>query len=261
MPPAKKSSARQVTFRPEPKKSGRPFLILLLIIAMAVSAAYLAIKGSGQPTEQPVTTQQQVAEQPGSNQVVSGNTLDRVKKHLYIPDGDQPRYIGTISDISLLRSKNPDFYANASEGDKVLIWNDRAVIYSESKDLIIAVATAKPLLQDEKPSQTASSTALNAQDADLSAQLASTTVEIRNATRVNGAASRLKLTLSKQAVNVVKVGDSSLPYTGTIIIDQTAGTSPAVASLIAQATSGTVRTDFPQGETPSQAGILIILGK
>ena len=188
-----------------------------------------------------------------------------MKRHLYVADGDQPRYIGTISDISLLRSKNPDFYTNADEGDRVLIWNDRAVIYSEKKDLIIAVATAKPLLQDDTTEQvaqasTSTPTSVGAQPTDLATELASTTVEIRNGTRVTGAANRLKLQLSQQAVNVIKVGDG-VQRQGTLVVDQTSGTSSGVVDLLLQATSGTRSNMLPPGEPPTTAGILVIIGK
>jgi hypothetical protein len=234
---------------------------------MAASAAYLAIKGTSKQqtsSQTPQTVSQQNPDQGGD-----GNILDKVKRHLYVPDGDQPRYTGTISDISLLRSKNPDFYANAEEGDKVLIWNDRAVIYSAKKDLIIAVATAKPLLADDRQPQAGSSSTASAssttapaalQPTDLATQLASTTVEIRNGSRVNGAAEQLRIQLSQQAVNVIRIGNA-LPRQGTLVIDQTSGTAPGVVNLLLQATNGTVSDALPPDELPTTAGILVIIGK
>jgi len=267
MPSVKKTDMRTVVIRPEKKAGKGSLLILILILAMAFSAAYLAIKGAMTKTPPSDSQQptQQAPQQVSGNQVSDGSVLDKVKRHLYVQSGDQPRYIGTISDISLLKSKNPDFYANADEGDRVLIWNDRAVIYSEKKDLIISVATAKPLLQDDTTqAPTSSSTAPTSIDApssaDLATQLASTTVEIRNGTRVTGAASRLKLQLSQQAVNVIKVGDG-VQRQGTLVVDLTSGTSSGVVDLLLQATSGTRSNELPPGEPPTAAGIVVIIGK
>lgn len=268
MPSPRRSDVRTVLIQPEKKAGKGSLLVLILIIAMAASAAYLAIKGAVTKSSTSGAQQQtqQAPQQAASNPTNDGSVLDKVKRHLYVPDGDQPRYIGTISDISLLRSKNPDFYENADEGDRVLIWNDRAVIYSEKKDLIIAVATAKPLLQDDasaQVAQTSTSTAktdIGTSSSDLATQLASTTVEIRNGTRVTGAASRLKLQLSQQAVNVIKVGDG-VQRQGTLVIDQTSGTASGVVDLLLQSTSGTRSNILPPGEPPTTAGIVVIIGK
>jgi hypothetical protein len=258
-------SSSKVTFVSErPEKNVKPVFIFVIFVVMLLSAAYLYIKNGmdEQKVQTTATSTQMVNQQPEN--VQPQTLLDKLKKHLLVTETDIP-YIATITNVSLVKEKNPDFYANASDGDKVIVWKDRAVIYSESQDRIVAVATAKPLLATGASGQgMTSSTASVVSETDAEAitrQIASTTIEIRNGSRKNGAARTLKARLEAVGLNIAKVGDTGIVYQGTQVVDLTQGNAPAALDLILKTASGTAVTTIPEGEKPTTAQVLVIIGK
>ncbi len=60
--------------------------------------------------------------------------LSRLQKHLQTPE-EQP-VVATVIDAYTLKMKEP-FYKNAENGDKVIVWKDRALIYRMENEKII----------------------------------------------------------------------------------------------------------------------------
>lgn len=58
----------------------------------------------------------------------------QIEKHIILPKGEP--LIATINDIEKLK-KDQTFYQNAENGDKVFIWQDKALIYRPSLDRIV----------------------------------------------------------------------------------------------------------------------------
>jgi hypothetical protein len=247
---------------PKPTKTGRPYLILILIIAMGLSAAYLIIKGvnvtdnsiEDNTTPQAVLDERELQEQ-------DENTIDKVKRHIIVNENEAP-YVATISNIDLVRARNPVFYKDASQGDKVLIWSDKAVIYSESLDKLVAVTTTIP------PELTGTTSTQDLMDGDFEEgpdeaavdELEEVSIEIRNGSRVLGAASKLRTQLTKEELNVERIGDAANSYEGTKIIDLTGGKAVSSIQKIVEATEGTVSVEMPEGEPETGSDILIIIG-
>ena len=76
-------------------------------------------------------------------QLIEENTqkvIDNASELMILPENEKPT-IATIIDIEKLRSDNPEFYKNAENGDKLLIYPQKAIIYSEKKNIIINVAS------------------------------------------------------------------------------------------------------------------------
>ncbi len=242
----------------EDRSSKKPIFIFVLIIIMAASAVYLMITGRGgyQKIEMPS------GEAAPSGQAVaqpSGSLTERVGKHILITEKEAPR-VYTINNIDLVRQKNPDFYKDAQQGDKVLIWKDRAIIYSEQIDRIVAVATATPLvrLSEEDPSEQGDETS---SALSIDQLRASTTIEIRNGSRKNGEAGKLKQTLTEAGFVVTKIGDAGAVYVGTQIIDLTGGGAMPIVEALLEPTNGSVTSTVPVTERPSEANILILIGR
>lgn len=263
----KSSRSSKVTFVSEkPEKNVKPVFIFVLFVAMLLSAVYLYIRNGNEEKQKKqfvANSTPSVSDQKDeSSSGVPETLLDKVKKHLVVSETDIP-YIATITNIDLVKDKNPEFYADATDGDKVIVWKDRAVIYSESKDRIVSVATAKPLLisGSENTGTSASSSTSTSTLSDVEQQMASTTIEIRNGSRKNGAAKVLKQQLETLGLNVSKVGDTGKVYEGTQIIDLSSGKSTEVLDLVAKSTSGTVATVLPEGERASTAQVLILIGR
>lgn len=242
----------------EDRPSKKPIFVLVLIIVMAASAVYLMMTGRAGFKKEQVPTQQVGTVNQEAQQNLS--LLDRVRKHILVSETDQPR-VYTINNIELVRQKNPEFYQDAEQGDKVLIWKDRAMIYSEKLDRLVAVATATPLIRvssdPTSPEEVSGAPAAPSID-----QLrASTTIEIRNGSRKNGEGAKLKKILVDAGFVVTKVGDAGAAYTGTHIIDQTSGTASMIAEALVAPTGGMVTSTVPTTERPSEANILILIGR
>lgn len=58
----------------------------------------------------------------------------QVEKHMVLPAGEP--LIATVNNADELRGKQP-FYRNAENGDKVFIWQDKALIYRPDIDKIV----------------------------------------------------------------------------------------------------------------------------
>ncbi|MBN1915582.1 hypothetical protein JW796_01125 [Candidatus Dojkabacteria bacterium] len=67
------------------------------------------------------------------------NFLKRqVEKHILLPD-EEPG-IATVVDVDKLRESNPEFYADAKNGHKLLVYKNKAILYDPEKDRIVNVA-------------------------------------------------------------------------------------------------------------------------
>lgn len=76
-------------------------------------------------------------------QLVQENTqrlVEKVGKLLVLPGNEIPT-VATIIDIEKLKHDNPEFYLNATNGDKILLYQKKAIIYSEEKNIIVNVAS------------------------------------------------------------------------------------------------------------------------
>jgi hypothetical protein len=246
-------------FEPLPKRSGRPYLIVIIVIAMALSAAYLLIKGVNVAREPEPAPRQAPVEEQEARQEYLDSIVDSVKKHIIVNEDEEP-YVATIGNIDLLRQENPAFYKNASEGDKLVAWSDKAVIYSERLDKIVAVATALPpeltgstsTAAMEEPEEEAAPEEMLAEDVRI---------EIRNGSRIAGAASRLRTTLLGEGLTISSISDAAQTYDGTRIIDLTGGQADGVIRTVSGITEGAVTSTVPEGEPASEANILVLIGR
>lgn len=108
--------------------SGGALLILIVAIAAAVFY-YSKYQDSQNKLKHPeVLAQQQ-----------THSLVDKVGRLVELPAGEQPT-IATVSDVSKLSNQN--FFANAKNGDKVLIYSKakKAILYRPSTDKLINVA-------------------------------------------------------------------------------------------------------------------------
>ena len=72
--------------------------------------------------------------------------LEKISNHYLLPVGEEPM-IATVTDADML-SVEQEFYKDVENGDKVILYiqNQRAIIYSPTKDVIINVG---PIISDD----------------------------------------------------------------------------------------------------------------
>ena len=182
---------------------------------------------------------------PASRQAVESQenqaALTAVGQLMQLPSGSPT--VATIVDSASLKSQQP-FFSEASDGDKLLIYSDLAIIYRPSNNQIIKSGPVK-VLPDT-----------------LSASSTLPTVEIRNGGANKGAAATLadKLTAAGQW-RVATVGNTALDnYQGNTVVNVSGRDLPNLAALAADLTAA-VTSSMPIGEATSSADAVVILGK
>lgn len=85
--------------------------------------------------------------QAGSNASQNAKLLDDVRKVFVLPTSGTPT-IATVSSADKLR--NQEFFANAKDGDKVIVYSaaKRAILYRPSTEQIVNVA---PIIASSNP--------------------------------------------------------------------------------------------------------------
>jgi len=170
-------------------------------------------------------------------------TITSVGQLMDLPKNEQPT-IATVSDITKL--KDQPFFANAQNGDKVLIYTKakQAILYRPLTNKIIAVAPVN--LGNTTP------------------VIGPVNVALYNGTTTSGLTTTAEAFLKSKFTNVTVVAKQNAAqadYTQTEVIDLS-GKNKDMAQQIATAENGKVVSQLPNGEQkPTGADILVILGK
>jgi hypothetical protein len=109
-------------------------LAIILLITTGISS-YLALTFYNRlpPSQRVLGATAQIAPQ-------EANDLEyELSKLIILPVGEQPT-IAQIVDIKSLQDQNPSFYQFAQNGDTVLVFSTRAVIYRRSEGKIVNIA-------------------------------------------------------------------------------------------------------------------------
>lgn len=220
---------------------GQPIVILTVVVAMAIGAVYLWIM---QPTAPPPPPS---AETSPEVKRLADDIVTRVAQLINVHPNEMP-HVSVISDIDAVRQANPIFYRDADVGDRVLIWSDKAVIYSPTKDKLIAVVMAQV---------SGSPTTFGSGTSTMAAE--DVTIEIRNGSGVAGAAGRLRMTLKDAGLTISKIGDARTRTEQTVVVDLSGGNAPVTIQKALELTGG-IAGPVPDGEPGSSAGILVIIG-
>lgn len=65
--------------------------------------------------------------------------LKDLNKLILITEEEEPT-VATILDVEVLRQDNPEFYKNAQDGDILIIYSQRAIVFRRDKNMIVNVA-------------------------------------------------------------------------------------------------------------------------
>ncbi len=99
---------------------------ILVLVAIVVSATVLKIS------------------QAFFNANGSLTPLDRVAKHILVNKDPAPT-ITTLDNIEALRQSNPAFYKDVQDGDTLFLWQDKAILYSSKRDIVLAATLISPV--------------------------------------------------------------------------------------------------------------------
>ncbi|MDO8583854.1 MAG: LytR C-terminal domain-containing protein [bacterium] len=182
--------------------------------------------------------------------------VDKVGTHLTIKREEKP-LIATVKDEKLVREKNPAFYRDAVNGDRVLLWSDQVVLFRESEDRVLAV------LPVSIPSATTSDAGAASTVTALSKPAQETSVlEVRNGSGIGGAGKSAVDRLKAIGFDVLPATDAKAKtiYAKTVIMKGNDKPLPLTAAMLQQITGAAMVTSS-KAEAPIKGDYLIILGE
>ena len=229
---------------PKTRWSKKKVLFLIGIAVLAVAAIALHKATITPAPAVPSAPEANIQNTTAESAQELADIIARTGRHLLIPEGDEPT-LATITDAQALASQQ-SFFRNAVNGDKLLIFPkaNQAVIYSPSRDVLVNVG---PIQFSE---QAATSTPLS--------------LEIRNGGGIDGQASAtMELIGEGKGYRVTGTANAARSdYAATLLV------SVAVPDekkdkfeQLARALGATPLPVLPQGEAPTDAEALLIIGK
>jgi hypothetical protein len=185
--------------------------------------------------------------------------IDRIGKFMVVPTDEKPSVV-VLRDVQSLQAQQP-FYDGAKDGDILIIYSNRAIIYDPAANKLVSVSP----IQQASPSPVASGSAQFSPSPSVSATPLApekVSIEVRNGTIVAGIAGKTASDLKKNTwVTSTKTGDAKGTYTATVLVDLSGGKKPGAIAALEKIFSVTAVAAIPKGESTSTADILVILGK
>jgi CTP:molybdopterin cytidylyltransferase MocA len=220
-------------------------VVLVLIIAGAFSSTALRSRKSS------------------GGQLGVSSLVEKVGRHIRVIQGEQPT-VATVQDPEELKRVNPAFYSEAKAGDRLLIWSDKAVLYSETEDIVLAVLpisifTQQPVQPTEPANVVADTSSSTTEPVIPVVETAS--IEVRNGTFTVGLAGNLANKLQEEGgFETLKPKDAARKdYEKTIIVKLSDQPLTETLKKLVEITKAEV-VELPSAETNVKGDILIIVG-
>lgn len=223
--------------------------ILLLVVIVAVAGA-LGLKNRLSSKDASLASNaQSVDVDPDIATLIAD-----IRKHIVI-DSEETPAVATVQDAALLRTQNPSFYKDVTNGDRLLIWSDKAVLYSPSKDVLLAVM---PISVPAATSSSAPTTPTPTATSTIQAEAA--VIEVRNGSDIPGRGKTMVEKLKAGGLTVLPATDAEVKtYTKTIIIRANDKPLPLTLQALVSLTGAEV-VEPPPAETGLKGDFLVVVG-
>ncbi len=187
--------------------------------------------------------------------------IARVSKFMVLPSDEKPS-VAILRGVADLAAQQP-FYRDAKDGDILIIYSNRAIIYDAKANKLVSVSPIQQNTATPVPTAVASGSAqLTPTPTGSPLAPEKVTIEVRNGTSTAGLAGKMASELKKNTwVTSTKTGDAKGAYTATVLVDLSGGKKPGAVAALETYLSVKAVTELPKGEVASTADILIIVGK
>jgi hypothetical protein len=219
---------------------GLLIVVVLILILGGAGYGYWRISQNNNQNSEVLGEQEQTTyndEELGDAQ----NLVSIVGKHVLLPSGEPT--IAIIEDVDALKESQA-FFTNASNGDRLLIYPELAVIYNPANNIVVNMG---PVFRDEEIAEENEETtmALN--------------IEVRNGSGVAGEAKKVGNALDAQeAYSVVRMADAvRTNYSNTIVVNLSGKDVSALASEL----GAEIVAELPAGEKATNADVVVIIGQ
>lgn len=225
-----------------------PFAVIVIVVVL-LTAGILGLKSMIGPKAAP--SEKRMEAKKGGAEAEVRQIIAKVASHIVIKADEQPT-VATIQDAELLRAENPNFYKDAQNGDRLLIWSDKAVLYSTSMDKLLAVLPVSLPVG----TSTATTTAMDGEEAEK------VTIEVRNGSTTPGLGRTMADKLKAAGLTVLPATDAKKKdYAKTMIYVRSVEIyAPKTLETIRRITGATDVVEAPADETPLKGDILVIVG-
>ncbi len=217
------------------RKISKKPIIILLIIVLVLAAGYLAYNKYYKVNSK--------AQGEEMSQKEINHLLHEVGKLIRLPEGVQPA-IATVNDAEAL-IKQQKFFLGAKNGDKILIYKDKALLYDPDNHILINVG---PVIGgDGGDTKT---------PVDSQTQKDKINLDIRNGSGISGAANKMSNGFG-DSYKIIQTVDAAKEYDNTILVNLTGKD----ASVLEKRLGVKAINKLPDGEKLSIADFVIIIGK
>lgn len=185
----------------------------------------------------------------------------RIGKFMVVPADETPSAT-VLRDVQTLAQQQP-FYHDAKDGDFLVIYSSRAIIYDPNANKLVNVG---PIVRNDmppaSPSPVASGSSSLPSPSGTPAVPEKITVDVRNGTGTAGVAKAMAETLKKNTwVTIGTVGDAKGSYGAITLVDVSGGKKPNAIAALEKIFGVKAVTAIPKGESASKADVLVIVGK
>ncbi|EKE07225.1 MAG: hypothetical protein ACD_18C00149G0002 [uncultured bacterium] len=117
------------------KKDNKKIILVSLFLVLFIGLIYLLF--SYIKTQRELKVLKDPAAQEAAVKVENDKLIQKINKLIDLPTNEEP-VVGTVNDASTL-AQQQKFFSNAKNGDKVLIYQDKAIIYRPDDNKLINV--------------------------------------------------------------------------------------------------------------------------
>ncbi len=234
-------------------------LVIVIILLISSVIALILLYSEYVKLEDKLTEHQNISGLSDETGYNNADLLTRVSRHMRLPDGNPQ--IATVANIDNLVKQQP-FFKGAKNGDRVLIYPDKVIVYDEQNDIIVNVGF---LLNDaaSATSTSATSTAeiFSSESKGKKQEIKKLTVEVRNGSNIRGLASKNKsLIMQDDGFIVTGVANAARNnYKNGMIIDLSDGSKQELVKKLSDLLTLPVVKDLPKGEVGSPAEVVVIV--
>lgn len=184
-----------------------------------------------------------------------GDLLAQVGRHIRL--SDETPQIATIANIENLIQEQP-FFSGSKNGDRVLIYPDKVIVYDEAEDIIVNVGF---LTANEYTSTSTVENVSEDENTENEIDFKPLSVEVRNGSVVRGLAGNTRNhILESENFEVTGVANAARSdYEQGVIVDLSDGSKQPYLDELKEILNLEIITELPEGEVSSPAEIVVIV--
>ena len=217
-------------------------MILLGILGICFVIGCGAYAVQAMRGERPATP---VAEVVATEEDSLASLIKHVASIASVPETEEPA-VATVTDLEAFKKQNPVLYRDVQEGDRLFVWANKLVVYSEAQDRVTLVVPVNPPAPANQPTDTA---------------VESATIEVRNGTLTAGLGRTAANLLKEKGLNVSVIGDAKeKTFTKSVVYNVSGKSLPNTIQQIADLLKADIVTSLDK-ETGIKADIVVVIGQ